>query len=191
MTKLSILIPSTHNRDEVLYNLLDHLHYQIDEQELQDKVEIITDIDNGELSVGFKRQRLIQKAKGEYLVFIDSDDWVSNDYIECIFSGMKGNPDVINFKGFMTTSGINRENFRISKDLPYITIQDAFGKNEYLRFSNHLSVIKREIALKIGYKDLRFAEDFDYAKRLNESKLINTEYLIDDFLYHYKYVRVK
>lgn len=175
----------------MLYELLDHLHYQIEKGNVNDKVEIITDIDNYEISIGLKRQRLIEKAKGEYVAFIDSDDWVSNDYIEEIFLAMQGKPDVINFTGHMSTNGSNIENFKISKDLPYITIQDAHGNNEYLRFSNHLSIIKREIALKIGYKDLRFAEDYEYAKRLKESGLLKTEVLIPIDLYHYRYKKNK
>jgi glycosyltransferase involved in cell wall biosynthesis len=191
MIKLSILIPSTDDRDELLYELLDHLHYQLDEFGVKNEVEIITDIDNGELSVGRKRQRLIEKAKGEYLCFIDSDDWVSNDYIEEIFLAMKENPDVIGFFGYMTHSGMNRENFRISKDLPYITVLDAFGNKEYLRHSNHLSIIKRVIALQIGYNDLQFAEDYDYSLRLKNSNLIKTEKIIESYLYHYRYNKNK
>lgn len=191
MIELSILIPSTNDRNEMLYRLLDHLHSQLEEDRLNMRVEIITDIDNGEETIGSKRQHLIEKAKGRFIGFIDSDDWVSDDYIEWVMLGVQDNPDVINYRGYMTTNGVKRENFRISKDLPYITIQDVHGNNEYLRFSNHLSIIKREIALKIGYKNLRFAEDYDYAKRLKESGLIKTEYLIDADLYHYKYIKVK
>ena len=101
---------------------------------------------------------------------------------------IKQKPDVISFNDYMTTKGTNRENFKIMKDLPYMTISDAHGRNEYLRYNNHLSPIKREIALKIGYKDMKFAEDFDYAKRLKVSGLIKTEYYINKDLYHYKYI---
>lgn len=189
--KLSILIPSTNDRNEMLYELLGHLHYQLEEENVNDEVEIITDIDNGGVSVGLKRQKLIEKAKGEWVVFIDSDDWPSNDYIEEIFLAMKDQPDVINFEGYMTTNGINKENFKIGKDLPYITIQDSHGNKEYLRHSNHLSVIKRGIALQIGFKDLRFAEDYDYSLRLKNSGLIKTEVLIPKPLYHYRYIPIK
>lgn len=185
--KLSILIPSTHNRDSMLYELIDNLYNQIDEGKLKDEIEIITDIDNFELSVGFKRQRLIEKAKGEYLCFIDSDDLVSKDYIELVYLAITKSPDVVSFNGYMTTDDKSRDNFKIMKDLPYITITDVHGNKEHLRFNNHLSPIKREIALKIGYKDLRFAEDYDYAKRLKESFLIKTEYYINSELYHYRY----
>lgn len=186
---LSILIPSTFDRAEMLSELIDHLKYQIEECNAKDSVEIITDVDNGECSIGKKRQRLIEAANGLYVVQIDSDDWVANDFIEWILLSIEQNPDVIGFSGYMTTGGINRDNFRISKDLPYITISDAHGAKSYLRFNNHLSPIKKEIALKIGFKDLRFGEDYDYAKRLQESGLIKKEVYIEMDMYHYKYIK--
>lgn len=188
MILLSIMIPTTPDREQMLYDLLSNLHEQIDGINGRDSIEILVELDNRELSVGEKRQRLLERAKGEWVVAIDSDDEVSKDYISSIMEALKSNPDVIGMSGWMTWNGVKRENFKISKDLPYITITDAFGNNEYLRYSNHLSVIKRSIALKIGYNDMKIFEDFDYAKRLKESGLIKTEVVIDKFLYHYKYV---
>jgi len=189
--KLSILIPSTHDREYLLGNLLSILKDQIEECDAIKEVVIITDIDNREMSIGMKRQRLIEAAIGEYIVFIDSDDEVSNDYISEILKAIDNNPDVVSFDGFMTTNNENKEAFKIGKDLPYITMTDAYGKKEYLRFNNHLSPMKREIALQIGYKDLRFAEDHDFAFRLKNSGLIKTEYKINKELYHYKYIKNK
>lgn len=80
---------------------------------------------------------------------------------------------------------------KISKDLPYITITDGAGNNEYARFNNHLSPIKKSIALQIGFKDLKFAEDYDYALRLKNSGLIKSEYFINHDMYHYRYVKNK
>lgn len=188
MILLSIMIPTTPDREKMLYNLLSNLHEQIDEINARDSIEILVELDNRELSVGEKRQRLLERAKGEWVVAIDSDDEVSKDYISSIMEALRSNPDVIGMSGWMTWNGVKRENFKISKDLPYITITDTFGNNEYLRYSNHLSVIKRSIALRIGYNDMKIFEDFDYAKRLKESGLIKTEVIIDKFLYHYKYV---
>lgn len=189
--KLSILIPSTEDRNKMVFLLLEHLHNQIEKENVVADVEIITDIDNGEISVGAKRQRLIEKARGEYLIFIDSDDWVSDDYLKLIISAIGNNPDVVGFNGYMTHNGINREGFQISKDLSYITIKDAKGNNFYSRHTNHLCPIKREIALKIGYRDMKFQEDYDYAVRLKKSGLLKTEHFIDSELYHYKYVKNK
>lgn len=187
MIKLSILIPYTPDREKVLYELLSELHNQIDTLNLQEEVKILTELDNYEMSIGAKRQKLLERARSEYISYVDSDDAVSHDYISSIMEALKSTPDVIGFNGFMLTNGVNRENFKISKDLPYITVSDAFGKNSYLRHSNHLSVVRRSIALKVGYKDLRFAEDYDYSVRLKSSGLLKTEVVIEKDLYIYKY----
>ena len=191
MIQLSILIPSTFDREEMLFGLLKSLYDQILEEQAHHKIEIITDVDDGALSIGKKRNMLLQKAKGKYIVFIDSDDEVPEYYISEILKALKTNPDVLGFSGFMTTDNGHKEYFKISKDLPYITMWDADGKREYLRFNNHLSPIKRSIATRVGFKDIRFAEDYDYAKRLKESGLIKTETYIDLPMYHYKYLSNK
>jgi GT2 family glycosyltransferase len=130
---------------------------------------------------------LLERAKGKYVIFIDDDDKVSEDYLYEILEAIKQEPDVISFNGWVETNGANRESFKISKDLPYITIQDAFGKREHLRYPNHIVPVKREIALLIGFRDMRFAEDFDYAKRLKESGLLKKEVYIQKDLYFYLY----
>lgn len=191
MKKLSILIPSTYNRQNMLDELMGHLKYQIDECGAQETVEILTDIDGGECSIGNKRQRLLEAANGSHVVFIDSDDWTANDYVEEILLALKQEPDVVGMEGWMTHEGVKRENFKISKNLPYITVSDANGNNEYLRFNNHLCAVKRDIALKIGFQDKRFAEDYCFALRLKNSGLIKTEVYIPKFLYHYRYIKNK
>jgi len=189
--RLSILIPSTHDRQPLLDGLLLSLNKQITDLGVEGSVEIITSIDNREATVGFKRNQLIHQAEGEYVVFIDSDDEVTYDYISEVLKATHLEPDVITFNGYMTHSGSNRENFKIAQGLPYITIKDANGKNEYLRFPNHLCPVKKSVAIQIGYRDLKFAEDYDYALRLKNSDLIKTSAYIEKDLYHYKYITNK
>ena len=47
------------------------------------------------------RNTALKYATGEYLVFIDSDDWIETNYLSCIESVIKGfSPDIIRCKWF-------------------------------------------------------------------------------------------
>lgn len=179
---LSLLICTIPKRKDLLDRLVAELRSQI---LLSGKmVEIL--IDNGLGTIGGKRQRLIEKAQGEYVAFIDDDDMVSDDYLKSILYVLETKPDVVGFMGWITTNGRDKTNFKISKDCGY-----AKTIRGYERFNNHLSPIKKEIALQIGYKDISFGEDYDYALRLTNSGLIKTERFISKALYYYQYVSKK
>jgi cellulose synthase/poly-beta-1,6-N-acetylglucosamine synthase-like glycosyltransferase len=153
------------------------------------EVIVLTELDNGEMTTGAKRNKLLQRAKdagAEYCAFVDDDDKLMPTYLGEIMKALEKKPDAVGMKGWMTTEGRNRTEWRISKDLPYVK-----KGNVYLRHTNHLAPIKTEIALQIGYPDKTFAEDYDYAIRLKQSGLVKTEVFINQFLYHYDYRRRK
>lgn len=77
---LSILIPTVPIRKKLLDNLLSVLNKQIENNSLQNRVEIIVYEDNFEKSVGEKRNILYEKAKGKYVLILDDDDMVSDDF---------------------------------------------------------------------------------------------------------------
>lgn len=172
--KLSILICTIPARATMLHNLKVYL---VQQQNGHD-VEILSDSQPG--TIGAKRQRLLELSTGDYVCFIDDDDDINPQYIKLIFANMGA--DVIGFEGEITTNGRNKKRFTISKEHPY---EERGGV--YYRYNNHLSPIRREIALAVGYKDMQFAEDFDYAMRLKESGLIKTEKYIYTPMYFYRY----
>lgn len=177
---LSILIPTLPDRKHLLDKLLFELRSQI--SACGQPIEVLVDRNAG--SVGVKRQRLLQLAQGEYVVFIDDDDWVSLNYIKHLLTAFEERPDVVGFYGEMSTNGKHTKNFLISKNVDYTE-----DEKTYFRFNNHLSPVLRTIALQVGYKDMTFQEDYDYAVRLKESGLLQTEYFIYENLYHYRYVK--
>ena len=60
----------------------------IKEYQLKDNRIILIDLKNN-VGLGFARNKGIKIAKGNYIVFIDSDDWVKNDYIEILFNNIE------------------------------------------------------------------------------------------------------
>lgn len=181
---LSILICSLTKRYSSLKALIKTLGFH-------PRVEILVEMDDGQMSTGAKRNILLKRAVGEYVAFIDDDDSVVPSYISNILDAIRTGPDVVGFNGYISTDGGEYEEWKISKDLPYAT-SHGIGINGkpgiiYLRYNNHLSPIKREIALKIGYPDKYHGEDYDYARRLHESGLIKTEVCINKHLYYYQY----
>lgn len=179
MIKLSILIPSTFDRAEMTELLVDYLEFQSEFR----LVEIITDIDNKEVSIGAKRQRMLEKAKGEYVVMIDSDDWVPTDYVDQILKAIELNPDCVGHQ--IECQGTPGKTESVSnRYLKWAEKQRGF---DYLRTPYPKNPIKREICLKIGYKDLRYGEDHDFSQRLKASRLIKSENYISKVLYFYRY----
>ena len=79
--KLSILICTLPERKAYLARLLGILSPQV----IQGKVEVLTDdTPRGVITTGQKRNNLLNRAKGKYIVFIDDDDMVPGHYVNRI-----------------------------------------------------------------------------------------------------------
>lgn len=182
--KLSILIP-VHINHELLFGILyDDLRRQIEEENATEIVEILYHIDNGEITTGAKRNGLLDRAKGDYIVFIDSDDSIPGYYVKEFLKASESNADCFGINGIMTTDGYNEIGWELSKDHPNLTVQRN-GKPFYLRQLNHISCCKRGLALMARFPDKKLGEDGDYARRLNP--FLKTEYKIIPPMYHYRY----
>jgi hypothetical protein len=59
----------------------------------------------------------------------------------------------------------------------------------YFRTPNHISPVRRELALQAGFPDVTYAEDREYSKRL--LPLCKNEAKIKGSIYHYKYISKK
>lgn len=180
---LSILIPTLHNRRGLLRTLLAKIG-------THPGVEVLTYADNGEITTGNKRNKLLEAASGVYSVFIDDDDHITPDYIPLILEAANHNPDVICFKGWMTVNGANRKDFYFDIDNPY-TAAEFEGQQVYLRYPNHLCPIRTTIAKSVRFPNKTLGEDYEWATEIHEKKLLKTQYKIDEFIYHYQYNSTK
>lgn len=178
MIKLSILVPSLLNRDRFRDRLISLLKPQVERPD----VEVIFTIDEGEVSIGAKRNKLIEDASGKYVVFIDDDDRISADYVDQMMEGIDKDVDAVCIRQIITFDGRNP---KLVIDSPY---QEAtFRDNIYYRGAQHLDAIKKEIAIQIKYPDKSFGEDAEYTKVLADSKLIKTWHNIMKPVYFYEY----
>ena len=179
--KFSIMICSLKARKKYLERLLNILKPQ-----KTNEVEVLCLIDEGELSIGAKRQKLLNSSKGKYVAFIDDDDLVSDNYVELILEGIKQNPDVIGIHLIMNTDG--KLSGKTYHSLKYNRWYDEAGDDPswryYYRNPNHLNPIKRELALKSKYPNISNGEDRVFS--MNVLPFLKTEYYIDSPIYFYE-----
>lgn len=176
---LSILICTIDSRKNEFNKLLTKLKMQA-----LDEVEILSICDNKEMTIGAKRNKLLKMAEGDYVCFVDDDDSVSDDYINSILKATKSKPDCIGFKIECNMEGKIESAIASNRYDTWCENKDGY---RYCRTIYHKTPVKREIALKIGYKDIRYAEDHDYSSRLKQSGLLKKEVFIDKVLYYYNY----
>lgn len=180
--RLSILICTLHKREKIFNELYEYINLQINKNHINNDVEILFDCDNKEKAVGGKRNDLLNRAAGDYIVFIDDDDWIHEDYVLGVIKAIESNPDCIGYEGYMTSSGIFTKKFKISKDFNWD--EDI---NYYYRHINHISPVKRNIALQIGFDNSNCGEDYRYSMNLKNSKLLNSEVYIPKDMYIYRW----
>lgn len=184
---LSVLIPTVPQREQMFTELLTYLMNQA--QELPEgTVEILWDSSPvGTMTTGEKRNLLLSKSVGRYVWFIDDDDWVSETALNDIMEGIKYDPDSFAINGMWSENGQKNTRWFISKDLDYCA-DHSRGYEVFHRPPNHITPMKRSIALNIGFPAKSNQEDYDFCMRLKESKLIQTEYVIDKPIYDYRYL---
>lgn len=172
--KLSILTATLHGRSEIFKNLARVLRAQSNSD-----VEMLANCDNGEKSIGQKRNELLESSKGEYVVFIDDDDMVSPFYVFGILQAIQSKPDCCGLEGIITQRNIGPKKFVHS-----LKYNDWFEKDDvYYRCPNHLNPIKREIALDAKFPDKSWQEDKDFSERLKGK--LKTEVYISGPIYYY------
>ena len=184
--KLSILICSLEKRQEQLAELLAELNLQITSCDATAIVEVITEVDSKQITTGAKRNNLLNKAHGKYICFIDDDDHIYPNYIKLILEAIESDADCIATTGIYSINGGHPVKWRLSKDF---IDEDKFDSqiNEivYFRRANHLTPVKRLLALQAMFPDQSNAEDKEYSSRLNP--FLQSEVEIKELIYHYDY----
>ena len=178
---LTIAIPTIESRKVQFDALMSNIRSQIELSGTQDVVEVISLCDNKEISIGLKRDRLIQMATGKYLVMIDDDDTISRYFVQDVVEACLSNADCI---GYYEQVHHARKMSVITLRADKWTSEPGHG-GDLQRTPFFKCPIKTDICKQAGCADMRFGEDEDFAIRIKP--LLKTEHFIDKIMYHYRY----
>lgn len=182
---LSILVCSVTTRfNNFLPNIINKLHKQA---EMFEGVEIICLLDNKTIMLGDKRNELVKLSCGKYVVFVDDDDDISDDYIEKLFFATDSNVDIINFT---VSVSLNGGEYKLC--LYNMDYENDYNENNtegqivsYHRLPNHIMCVKRELAIDTIYPSIIRGEDAGYSKSLKPK--LKSQLILNDTLYFYNF----
>lgn len=185
--QLSILICTLEQRKEAFNHIYNKLKKQIQDNNLENKVEILYFLDNGQHTIGFKRNSLLRQSNGYYVCFVDDDDDVHENYVAMICQKLENSPDCVSLKGIITIDGREPRTF-----LHSIQYKEWFEQQKvYYRPPNHLNPIRRNIAIQFLFPETNLYEDKEWSLQIAKSGLLKKEEVIDIPYYFYTYISNK
>lgn len=147
--------------------------------------------------IGFCRNKLLRRAKGEYIIFVDSDDFIEKNMLEKLNYPVSLGSDLIRFQNMVEPGTPDQAVIEEKQDKFRFC---CFERNEQLKenvivewctnpyCANALLwsyCINRNLFFKnkIYFPNIRFHEDFAVMPLLVSYS--DSLYVIDDILYHY------
>lgn len=154
-----------------------------------DRIRVIHITQNAGVSEA--RNRGIEEADGDYIVFVDSDDWIAENELEILVQNIETSAADVVFCDYFKVQGDRTE--KCPKILEYgiyendkidIVLRNMFAGGAYFS-SIWRGIYKKEVINRgnIRFEKLKFAEDllFNIEYLLNSKKV----YLIEEALYYY------
>jgi hypothetical protein len=144
------------------------------------RIKMMLGYDNRVLSIGAKRQQMLDGATGKYVSFIDDDDRVTREYFEDAYTCIRGGFDCCRLRGKVSS-------WTFTHSIANKLDQPMANDTTFLRPPNHLNVMKTDIAKTTGFTDAVYGEDLDWTIRLARTGCLRTEYQPDEARIHYIY----
>lgn len=178
---LSIVTPSIPSRMAgPLRSLMDAVAAQSTGQ----PVEHLVMVDNKAMSIGEKRQALLQSARGDYVAFVDDDDAISPDYVASLLDAIRDRPgvDVLTFRQEAVLNG-RRGGIVFRAGLAHDEPWREGATSQ--RRPWHVCAWRRELALQGRFTPCNYGEDRAWVDMV--APLAQTSAHIDRVLHTYRH----
>lgn len=145
------------------------------------RIEIYTQKNHG---VAFTRNQLLDKIKGEYVLFVDSDDWIEQDMVEFLYNQLSENDADIAMCGMVVNDNTPRKSFS----------QKTLSREDTIKAFLYHTEVKGSLCDKLLKSSLLHDERFHNEISYGEDALFcwhimqhaDKMVLTDRHLYHYR-----
>ena len=177
---ITYMIPTIPGREASLARLIASIHEKMSRIAPTLRYTIDLGFDNREMSIGSKRQMMIQRSLAKYSAFIDDDDEITDAYIEDLRETIAGSYHVMRLRGT-----IHPYTFTHSIEN---TLSSPMARGEvFLRPPNHLNPMMTDVAKFVHFRDAVRGEDLDWTMRMAATGSLTQEYTSDLSRIHYVY----
>jgi hypothetical protein len=175
MSSWNVLIATLGQRHDRFDRLLGQLMPQVEQHP---EVHVTALWNNGELSIGELRHRLLWSATTDYVSFIDDDDTIPYYFVDRVVSALASHPDYVGWRMQCYVDGVTMKPTFHSMMYTGWT-EDDHG---YYRDVSHLNPIRTDIARRGDYR-IEVPEDRSWAAQVRPR--VHTEFFIPEVMYHY------
>jgi glycosyltransferase involved in cell wall biosynthesis len=177
----SILTPTIPIRAGQVAELTKHIQNQIQQENAEKVVEHLVLSDNMVRSIGAKRQALVDIARGQYVAFVDDDDWVMDGYVEAILDAARSHVDVITFQQRAVYNGQESlVEFKAGQN------DEAFVTDGLTRRGPwHICAWRRSVVAGCQFLETNYGEDIVWARQARAR--IRTSKHIPFILHEYRH----
>lgn len=190
ITVLSILMPTIPERETMFNSLmgevwlqraaLNQCHPTLGDVEI--KVDNSKSFLDGGLSIGKKREKLVKRATGKYLCFLDDDEDIAPNYVETLVRLCQKHYDIITFRSFIKNDfywGL------VDMSLKNPTNEEATPEKIIKRPPWHICPVLSKYAKMYDFEDINYGEDWKWFEKV--LKHCQSEAHTDQILHSYQH----
>ena len=174
MKRFSILIPTLEDRKVEYFDKL----YPFLKDQCTSEVEICVLRDQKQLIVGAKRNKLIEMAQGDFVAFVDDDDWVSDTYVKDILGAIKSDDhlDCVGFWGEVYF--LNELAGKMIHSIACRGWHEEAGF--YYRHPNHLNPVRKSLITGQKFQHISSSEDYFWSQEMQGRGVLKREVFLGE-----------